>query len=126
MDPDLAAGGLLAGLGAMLFVYIGVIVLTIVAMAKVYSKAGKPGIAAIVPIWNIVVLCEITGKSPVWIILLMIPFVNIICSIILLNELSKSFGKDAGFTVGLIFLSPIFLMILGFGSAQYIGPSAAA
>lgn len=51
-----------------------------------------------------------------------IPFVNIIFLIWSINLLSKSFGKDEGFTVGLLFLGIIFYPILGFGSAQYIGP----
>ena len=124
-EEELVTGGLLAGLGAMLFFYIALLVLIVIAHIKIFTKAGKPGIAAIVPIWNLVVLCEICGKSPVWVVLLCIPIVNFICILILLNDLSTVFGKGGGFTLGLIFLSPIFFLILGFGSAQYIGPPAA-
>ena len=41
----------------------------------------------------------------------------------MINLLSKSFGKDVGFTLGMIFLSFIFYPILGFGDAEYIGPA---
>jgi hypothetical protein len=50
--------------------------------------------------------------------------VNIVILIILSNDLAKSFGKGVGFTIGLILLGFIFSPILGFGSAQYVGPAA--
>ena len=89
---------------------------------KIFSKAGQPGWASIVPIYNTWVMLKITGKPGWWLILFLIPFVNIIFSIWTLNMLSKSFGKDEGFTVGLTLLSPVFIPLLGFGSATYQGP----
>lgn len=92
---------------------------TIIGLWKVFNKAGKPGWACIVPLYNIIVLLEITGKPTWWILLMFIPFVNIVIHIIVYHQLSLSFGKDSGFTVGLIFLPMIFIPILGFGNSVY-------
>lgn len=101
-----------------------VAVVLIAAMWKIFTKAGQPGWASIIPIYNIYIWCKIVGRSAWWIILLLIPFVNFIIGIILCIDLAKSFGKGAGFGLGLAFLGFIFFPILGFGSAQYQGPSA--
>src|SRR6476660_2111898 len=96
----------------------------IVAMWKVFTKAGQPGWACIIPIYNLYVWCKIVGRPWWWILLMLIPFVNFIIAIILLIDLAKSFGKGVGFGIGLLLLSVIFFPILGFGSAQYQGPTA--
>ena len=123
-ELDTATG---AAAGAtFVIIYLAVLLLVIASMWKVFTKAGKPGWAAIVPIYNTIVLLEIVGKPTWWIILLLIPFVNIIVLLIVINELSKSFGRGVGTTLGLIFLGFIFWPILAFGSAQYQGGGAAA
>ncbi len=91
-------------------------------MWTIFTKAGKPGWASIIPIYNFIILLEIVGKPWWWLLLMIIPIVNIVLLIIMYNQLSLSFGKDAGFTVGLILLSFIFFPILAFGDALYIGP----
>ena len=107
-------------------IYLAVAVLVIIAAWRIYEKAGKPGWASIIPIYNVIVLLEIIGKPLWWIVLLFIPGVNIIFGVIMLNFLSKCFGKGVGFTIGLIFLPFIFLPLLGFDdSAKYIGPVGA-
>jgi hypothetical protein len=98
--------------------------LLIVATWKVFTKAGQPGWASIIPIYNLYIWCKIVGRPGWWIILMLIPFVNIIIGIILCIDMAKSFGKGAGFGIGLALLGIIFVPILGFGSAQYQGPSA--
>jgi hypothetical protein len=98
--------------------------LLIVAMWKVFTKAGQPGWASIIPIYNIYIWCKIVGRPWWWILLMLIPFVNFIVAIILCIDLAKSFGKGVGFGIGLALLGIIFFPILGFGSAQYQGPSA--
>ena len=98
--------------------------LLIVAMWKVFTKAGQPGWASIIPIYNLYVWCKIVGRPWWWILLMLIPLVNFIILIILFIDLAKSFGKGIGFAIGLILLSIIFFPILGFGSATYQGPSA--
>lgn len=95
-------------------------IVMIAAVWKVFTKAGQPGWAAIVPIYNIYVMTQIAKKPSWWIaIILLVPIVNFIFLIMVLNGISKGFGKSAGFTAGLIFLGIIFWPILGFGSAVY-------
>jgi Family of unknown function (DUF5684) len=105
-----------------IFIWLAFVVFIIAAMWKVYEKAGQPGWAAIIPIYNIYILTKIGGKPGWWVLMLIIPFVNIIFLVWIYNMVSKSFGKDEGFTVGLIILGFIFWPILGFGSAKYLGP----
>ncbi len=106
-----------------LIVLLAISVVIIIAQWKIYEKAGKPGWAILIPIYNLIVLLEIVGKPLWWIFLFLIPFVNIIFGIWVTNLLSKSFGKDEAFTVGLILLGFIFYPILGFGDAKYVGPA---
>jgi len=103
-------------------IYLAVIVLVIAGMWKVFTKAGKPGWACIVPIYNIIVLLEIAGRPIWWIVLLFIPIVNFIVLILLGIDVAKGFGKGTGFGLGLAFLGFIFYPILGFGDATYSGP----
>jgi hypothetical protein len=100
--------------------------LMIVAMWKVFTKAGQPGWASIIPIYNLYIWCKIVGRPWWWILLMLITFVNFIILIILCIDTAKSFGKGAGFGIGLALLGIIFWPILGFGSAHYQGPAAAA
>ena len=109
---------------ALIIVWLIVAVVLIAAMWKVFAKAGQPGWAALVPIYNMIVLLQIVGRPTWWLLLYFVPIVNIFIGLMVINDLSKSFGKGTGFTLGLIFLSPIFWCILGFGPAQYIGPGA--
>ena len=120
------ASGLMAFLGAYFLVLMIMVVVLVIAMWKIFKKAGKPGWAAIVPIYNIIVLLEVVGRPLWWIILLIIPFVNIIVGIIVILDLAKSFGKTVGFAIGMFLLPFIFYPILGFGSATYMGPAGAA
>lgn len=106
------------GMG-MIVAYLIIIVLMIASMWKVYEKAGKPGWAAIVPIYNIIVLLEIVKKPTWWVLLFFIPLVNLVIAIIVYIELAKAFGKDTGFAIGLLLLGFIFFPILGFGDAKY-------
>ncbi len=94
----------------------------IAAMWKVFVKAGQPGWAAIIPIYNLYIMTKIGGKPGWWVLMFLIPIVNLIFFIWLYNMISKSFGKDEGFTAGMVFLGFIFWPILGFGSAKYLGP----
>ena len=94
----------------------------IVALWKVFTKAGRPGWASLIPFYNVYVLIKIAGRPGWWFFLLLIPFVNLIIIIILCIDIAKNFGKGVGFAIGLVFLPFIFYPILGFGSAQYQGP----
>ncbi len=112
-------------MGIYFVLWLAIFVLMFVSYWKIFTKAGKPGWAIIIPIYNIIVLLEIVGKPLWWIILFLIPGVNIVFFIWTINMLSKSFGKNEGFTVGIIFLSFIFIPILGLGDAKYLGQAGA-
>jgi hypothetical protein len=99
--------------------------ISVISMWVLFQKAGKPGWAALIPIYNIIVMLEIVGKPMIWILWLLIPCTSIVFSIWLLNLFVKSYGKSEGFTIGVLFLSFIFLPILAFGNNPYLGPSAA-
>ena len=125
---DALGGGLLAGLGVgtMLF-YLVIIVLYIAGFWKIFEKAGKPGWAAIIPIYNTIVIAEIVGK-PVWwgIVAALVPCVNVVFSIWLLNLLMKSFGKEVPlWTILTVLFGFVTIPVIGFGSDKYIGPTAA-
>lgn len=115
----------MAGLAIIFIVliYLGILALLIVSNWKIYTKAGKPGWACIIPIYNVIILLEIIGKPWWWLFLMMIPLANIVFAIWAVNLLSKSFGKTEGFTVGLLLLPIIFYPILGLGDATYKGPA---
>lgn len=102
-----------------------VIVFIIAAMWKVFTKAGQPGWASLIPIYNVIVLLKIAGKPVWWFILFFVPLVNLIIGILVSLAVAERFGKGAGFGVGLAFLPFIFYPILGFGSATYGGSETA-
>lgn len=115
--------GASAGLGAMMGVYIvvwlAVCVVMIVAMWKVFTKAGKPGWAAIIPFYNTYTLFDMVYGNGWKFLFLLVPFYNIYVGIKMYIDLASAFGKSGGFAVGLIFLNPIFMCILGFGPAVF-------
>jgi hypothetical protein len=128
MQPNYdASSGISAmfGTGFIIFALIFVVFYCI-CMWKIFEKAGHPGWSAIVPIYNYYIFTKIIGKPGWWVILFLIPYLNIIFLIWGTNLLSKSFGKDIGFTLGLIFLGFIFMPIMAFDKTiQYRGPSGA-
>jgi hypothetical protein len=107
----------------LVIIYVAILLLVLASMWAIFAKAGKPGWAAFIPIYNLIVLLEIVGKPWWWLFLMVIPLLNVVFAVWTYNLLSKSFGKSEGFTVGLILLSIIFLPILAFGDAQYQGPA---
>lgn len=124
-SSDMSGTMIGALMGAILIPALIVGLISIISMWKIYTKAGKPGWSAIIPIYSTIVWLEIIGKPMWWLaILLLVPCANIIFAIWMVNLLSKSFGKSEGFTVGLLILPFIFFPILAFSSAQYLGPSA--
>jgi hypothetical protein len=99
--------------------YLVVILLIIISLRKIFVKAGKPGWAAIVPIYNMIVILEIAGKPLWWFILLLIPGVNIIVLILVYIAFARNFGKGVGFAIGMVILPFIFFPLLAFGDARY-------
>jgi uncharacterized protein DUF5684 len=112
-SPLLGGGGVVFGL------------LMIIALWKVFTKAGRPGWAAIIPIYNIYTLLKVAGRPGWWLILLLIPVVNIVVAIIVSLDVAKAFGKGGLFGFfGLFVFSLIGYLILGFGGARYHAPPA--
>jgi len=104
----------------------GVAVLVIAAMWQVFRKAGRPGWAAIVPIYNAYTLVKVAGRSGWWLLLLIIPLVNIVASLIVAIDVAKAFGRGAAFgVIGLWLFGFVGYPILGFGEARYLGPPGA-
>lgn len=112
---------LFALLGAYFVVILFIAVFMIVCMWKIYTKAGQEGWACLIPIYNVIVYLKIIKKPWWWIFMFMIPFVNYVFLIWSTNLLSKRFGKNEGFTVGLLLLGIVFYPILAFGDAKYEG-----
>ena len=109
-----------AGMGMFaMLLWLAVVVLIIASFWIVFTKAGQPGWACIVPIYNIIILLQIARKPLWWIILMLIPLVNIVIGILVVIEIAKNFGKSAGFGIGLLFLPFIFYPILAWGDARY-------
>lgn len=99
------------------------IFLMIASMWTIFTKAGQPGWAAIIPIYNIIVFMEIIGKPWWWLILWIIPYLGIIWTIWGWNLMVKSFGKSEGYTLACLLLPFIFIPMLAFGDSKYIGPA---
>lgn len=120
MLQDESSGGAAAAVGLVFSVVsLAIAVLVIAGFWKVFVKAGEPGWASLVPIYNLVVLLKIAGKPLWWLVLLLIPFVNFIALILVGMGVAQNFGKGAGYGVGLGILAPIFYPMLGFSDAVY-------
>ncbi|MGJ4747416.1 DUF5684 domain-containing protein [Leptospira sp. SA-E8] len=113
-----------SGIGLIItaIVYLAIIGVMLVSLWKIFEKAGKPGWAGIIPIYNLYVLMEIVGRPGWWFILFFIPCVGIIISILVAIDLAKSFGKTAGYAV--LFIFAVGYPILAFSDAKYVGPAA--
>ncbi len=112
--------------GGVLLVILIIAVIQIASLWKLFTMAGKPGWAVLIPIYNIIVLLEIVGRPLWWIILMLIPCVNIVVTFIVYIDFAKSYGKDTVWGILLVLFGVIFLPILAFSSStQYVGPAAA-
>ncbi|MGD0881369.1 MAG: DUF5684 domain-containing protein [Acidimicrobiales bacterium] len=122
--------------GGALLVFLLIYVLLTLPMWGTYQKAspqGDPAWAAFVPIYQFIVLLRVAGRPKSWAwfyLLVLVPYLGslafLIIWIIVLSDVSKSFGHGAGFTVGLVLLAPIFWFILWLGKSQYLGPKGPA
>ena len=107
-------------------IVLAIVIVSIVTMWKVFTKAGQPGWAWLIPFYNTFVLVKIAGREWWWFLLCFIPVVNLVIFFILSLDVAKKFGKSAAFGVGLFFLGFIFYPILAFGDAQYEAPEPPA
>ncbi|HTL71981.1 MAG TPA: DUF5684 domain-containing protein [bacterium] len=109
-------------IGLFIFaVYLTIVVAVIAGFWKVFAKAGQPGWAAIVPIYNLIVLLQVAGKPLWWFILFLIPIVNLVAAILVGIAVARNFGKGEAFGIGLGLLGFVFYPILGYSDAQYQG-----
>lgn len=121
VDSGTATGLAIFG-GVWLLFWLVFAVVMVAAMWKVFTKAGQPGWAAIVPIYNYYVMLQIVGRPAWWLLLYFIPLVNFIVLIMVSLDMAKAFGKSEVFgIVGLILFSPIGYLMLGFGKDKYVG-----
>ena len=119
------SSGLGAGAGIAFFlISIGVYLFYGYCYGRIFQKAGRPLWEGFVPIYNYYVMLKIVGRPGWWLILYIIPIVNIVITVIVYYDLARSFGKGVGFTLGLFLLWFIFLPILAFSDARYVGPAA--
>ncbi len=134
---------LLAGSAVFVVLMIAFYVVCIIGNWKIFTKAGQAGWKSIIPLYNTYVELKFTWRPEMFFVGLALGILMALGSVIAnpvfaaisgvagigalvfevieCNKLSKAFGHGAGFTVGLIFLAPIFRLILGFGDAQYVG-----
>ena len=119
-------GGLLAMGGVMMIVMLVIAVVFVIGAWKMFVKAGQPGLAILIPFYNMYILLKIVGMPGWWLVLMLIPLVNLVIGIIVAIDLAKAFGQSAVFGVVLLFLlGGIGYLVLGFGNYRYIGPAAA-
>jgi len=113
---------LIAAASTFFLLIVATAILAIASYWVLFTKAGKPGWAAIIPIYNMIVMLEIAQKPTWWLVLMLLPGIQLIWIIWTLNLFVKRFGKSSGYTVGIIFLPFIFLPLLAFSkNTVYVG-----
>jgi hypothetical protein len=122
---DDSAAGIIAGgvLMVTMAVALAIAAAVIAGGWKIFTKAGQPGWAVLVPFYNILIMLRIVGRPDIWLLFCLIPGVSVVIGIILCIDLAKSFGKDTVYAIGLILLPIVFVPLLGFGDARYQGPA---
>src|SRR5689334_12229068 len=99
LQDNPGAGAALAVGGTMMLFFLAIAVVAIIGVWKVFTKAGQPGWAAIVPIYNLYILLQIAGRPAWWILLMLIPFVNLVISIMIAMDVAKAFGQSAAWGI---------------------------
>ena len=119
-DPS---AGILAGVSSALFIIaVILVVLNILAYWKIFEKAGENGWKSIIPFYNTYTMFKISWGKGLYFFLTFIPFVGIVFEYIALYKLCRCFEKSVGFFVGLLFIRPVFLLIMAFDSSEYTEP----
>ncbi len=108
------------GAGSIIF-FLVIAAFFIACYWRIFTKAGQPGWASLIPFYNLYVMLQIVGRPGWWLILMLIPCVNIVVMILIYLDMARVFGKSTGFAIGLILLSVVFIPILAFGDAEYVG-----
>ena len=125
MNGEEAGSGAVMGGAIGVIITLGIMAVMVASMWKVFTKAGQPGWAAIVPIYNLVTMLKIAGKPTWWLVLFCIPLANFYALFMVGKGIAANFGKSTGFGMGLIFLGVVFFPILAFGDARYVGAVSA-
>lgn len=143
---------LMAMVGTIIAIAVVAYVISAIAYWQIFKKAGEKGWKALIPVYNSYIIYKIawkpsmfwimialgvvysilygigysTGSAVVSVLAYIVYIAVIVIGIMTTHKLSKAFGHGVGFTLGLIFLCPIFILILAFGSSQYVGNTAPA
>jgi hypothetical protein len=126
-SADVAAVFIFGGIFLICMMFIlAMLAVILVSQWKIFTKAGQEGWKAIIPIYNVYIMSKMLNRPGWFAILMFVPFANIYVVIVLLYSLSKAFGKDIGYTLGLIFLGIVFFPMLAFGDAQFRSPMSPA
>lgn len=104
---------------ALLVVSLLLAVIQIAGTWAVFEKADHAGWKAIIPIYNLYVMLQIGENAWWWLVLLLVPVVNIYAAYKIHAGVARSFGRGIGFGLGLAFIGIIFFPLLGFGGYQY-------
>lgn len=96
-------------------------IISIVAMWRIFTKAGEKGWKAIIPFYNVYILFKLTWGSGIKFLFLLIPFFNIYVIIKTCINLARAFGRNGLFALGLVFLPNIFSLVLAFSDCEYLG-----
>lgn len=118
-------------------------ILLVIGLWKVFEKAGEEGWKALIPFYNLYILFKISNVAPLFLVQIlcagaaavaywlahliflfypigwMLSLGTVFISFYMWYSLSRAFGHGLGFTLGLCFLNPIFIMILGYGGSRY-------
>ena len=109
-----------AAMGTVTLIFsLEIMILILVGMWKIFVKAGQPGWGCLIPIYNILVMLRVAGRPWWWLLLMLIPIVNIVILIMINIDIARNFGKGIGFAIGMILLGFVFIPLLGFGDAEY-------
>ncbi len=107
--------------GTFLLIWLVILIFYVYVMWRIFEKAGQPGWASLIPIYNTYIMIKIAKRPGWWLLLLFIPLINIVIGIIIILDFAKAFGKGSGFALGLLFLGFIFFPILAFDDSKYVG-----
>jgi uncharacterized membrane protein YhaH (DUF805 family) len=118
LETGILAGGVLF----FVFLYLALVVLYHAMYWKLFTKAGYPGWASLVPFYNTYCMMEMAGKPGWWVLLMLIPLINFVVGIIWIIDFCRAFGQGGGFALGMYLLPILFVPILAFGDAKYLGP----
>jgi hypothetical protein len=112
-----------AGIGFAVVIWLVLLAIYVVAMWKLFTKMGQPGWVGIIPLLNAYGIYKLAGRDWWWVILLLIPCINIVAAWFLASDTAKLFGKELGWTIVLFIFPGIGHIILAFGDSQYVGPN---